>query len=95
MAAHSQRAEAVGIDRETARRYRNGGSLDPKEQALLALATKLIKDRGHHTGFVIDTAREVGATDGEMVEVVSLVAYHTFLNSLASMAGPEVDSKEF
>ena len=84
----------MGIDRETTLRYRNGGSLDPKEQVFLALVTKLVKDRGHHAGFVVDTARELGVTDGELVEVVSLVAYHTLLNSLASMAAPSVDEKE-
>ncbi|MHC4974479.1 MAG: carboxymuconolactone decarboxylase family protein [Planctomycetota bacterium] len=74
-------------DTATARRYRRGLADDPKEQALLALATKLVLERGHHTRCAVEAARQLGAGDAEIVEVTALVGLHTFANYLENVAG--------
>jgi alkylhydroperoxidase family enzyme len=74
-------------DAATARRYRQGLADDPKEQALLALATKLVLERGHHTRCAVEASRQLGAGDDEIVEVVALVGLHTFANYVENVAG--------
>ncbi|MHC4134054.1 MAG: carboxymuconolactone decarboxylase family protein [Planctomycetota bacterium] len=74
-------------DAAAAYRYRKGLADDPKEQALLALATKLVLERGHHTRCAVEAAKQLGAADDEIVEVVALVGLHTFANYLDNVAG--------
>jgi len=78
---------AAPPDAATLRRYRLGLADDPREQVLLALTTKLVEDRGHHTRCAVEAARQLGATDEEIVEVVALVGLHTFANYLQSVVG--------
>ena len=91
LAAHALEAERLGVDAAAARRYRQGLSNDPREQALLALATKVVLERGHHNGFVVETARQVGVSDEEIVEVIALVGLNTFANYLTSVANTALD----
>jgi len=78
---------AAPLDAAATRRYRLGLAHDPKEQVLLALTTKLVLERGHHTRCAVEAARQLGAGDEEIVEVVALVGLHTFANYLDSVAG--------
>ena len=68
--------------------FQRGLSDDPREQAILALTTKIIRDRGKHTACVVDAARELGITDREIVETVYLAAHHSlhsYLHGISSM----------
>ena len=60
LSAHVPLSPRADVDEATANGFRQGQSNDPKEQAMLALTSKIVKDRGHHTGFVIETARQLG-----------------------------------
>jgi alkylhydroperoxidase family enzyme len=80
-------AGAPPPDTATASRHRRGLADDPKEQALLALATKLVLERGHHTRCAVEAAQQLGAGDDEIVEVVALVGLHTFASYLENVAG--------
>ncbi len=75
-------AARIGIDDETARKFSLGLSDDPVEQALLALTTKAVRDRGAHSGLAIRTARSVGITEEEILEVFLLIGMHTYANVL-------------
>ena len=89
--SHAERLDSLGEDGETIRRFRLGLSEDPREQTLLGVATKLVVDRGHHTRFAVEAAREVGVGDEEILEVVALVSLHTFANYLNSLARTKVE----
>jgi AhpD family alkylhydroperoxidase len=91
LAAHTAFFDSLGEEPETIRLFCQGLSADPKEQTLLALSTKLVVDRGHHTRLAVEAAREVGVRDEEIVEVVALVALYTFVNYLNSLAQTEID----
>ncbi|MCZ6570196.1 MAG: LuxR C-terminal-related transcriptional regulator [Deltaproteobacteria bacterium] len=91
LAAHTARGEQVGADTATARRYRQGLSDDPKEQVLLALATKVVLERGHHAGSAVEMARRIGVSDAEIIEVIALVGQSTFANYLNSVANTALD----
>ena len=90
LAAHGAAARIDLDDAETLG-FRQGRSHDPKEQALLALATKLVTQHGHGARLVIDSARELGVSDEELVDVVALVAFHTFTNCLTVLANTAID----
>ena len=91
LAVHTALAGRTGVDAATTRRYRQGLSDDPKEQALLALATKVVLERGHHTRFTVETARRIGASEAEIVEVIALVGLSTLANYLSSVANTALD----
>ncbi len=91
VAGHTDRARAAGLDDASVEAYRRGISDDPKEQALLSLATKIVEDRGHHAGFAVQIARNAGTTDAEIVEVMLLVTLSIFSNYLNNLAGTELD----
>ena len=91
LAAQVALSQRAGVDEATANGFRQGQSNDPKEQALLALTTKIVKDRGHHAGFVIETARRVGVSDAEIIEVIALISLHTFTNYITNVANTPLD----
>ncbi len=91
VAVRTDRAHAAGLDEASVEDYRRGISDDPKEQALLSLATKIVEDRGHHAGFAVQIARNASTTDAEIVEVMLLVTLSIFSNYLNNLAGTELD----
>jgi hypothetical protein len=64
---------------------------DPKERAVLALVTKIVKDQGHHAGFVVEAARQIGVTDTEIIEVISLISFHTWAHYISFVANTDLD----
>ncbi len=91
IASASARASRLGIDAQAARGFRTGRSANAKEQALLALATQAVLDRGHHAGFAVEAARRAGLSDGEIVEAIALVALQTHADYLSSVANIALD----
>ncbi len=91
LAAHSATSEQVGVYAACARRFRQGLSDDPTEQALLALTTKVVLERGQHCGFAIATAREVGVSDAEIVEAIALICLNSFCNYVSLVANTTPD----
>ena len=92
LAGHAESSRELGMSRDEITMFRQGRANDGKEQALLALATKLVAQRGHHARLVIDSARILGVSDRELVEVVALVSLHTLLNYLTVLANTKLDS---
>jgi AhpD family alkylhydroperoxidase len=91
VAANSAWGDAAGVDMVCALDFRRGVSNDSKERALLNLATKIVKDRGHHAGFEVEAARRSGATDAEIIEVLQIVSLQIFMTSLSSLSGMKID----
>ena len=92
LAENVEAGRRMGLSAVELRHYRLGRSDDPREQALLTVATKLVLDRGHHTALAVDTARELGVGDDELVEVALLVGLGGFENYLSSLADIELES---
>lgn len=91
LALHTDAMRRAGLDGALVRRYRMGVCEEPKEQALLALAGKTLLDRGRYTGLATETARELGASEEEIVEVLALVGLHTLVNYVNLVAGTSLD----
>lgn len=76
---------------EEIKEFRAGRSNVAKEQAILALVTKVIKNQGHHAGFVVQAARQLGVSDEEIVEVITLITFHTWMAYISGVANSELD----
>ena len=64
---------------------------DPMERAVHALVTKIVKDQGHHAGFVVEAARQIGVTNAEIIEIISLISLYTWAYYISSVANTEMD----
>jgi alkylhydroperoxidase family enzyme len=76
--AHLYRHGAkLDLDDLTLGRFRRGISDDIEEQSLLAIATKVVRDRGHHARLVVDSARAVGLADTVITDALTWVGLIT------------------
>lgn len=91
LAAHTALGKGAGLtDRETFD-ARRGEAGDDRERAALQFAKNIVTDRGVISDEDITILRDVGYTDGEIVEIVAHVALNIFTNYFNHVAGTEVD----
>jgi uncharacterized peroxidase-related enzyme len=79
------------IDADEIARNRNGRSSDPKAKAAVAFAAKVAHERGRVGSTDIAELRGAGYSDGQIVEIVALVAENVFTNFLNNVAETEID----
>ena len=92
LSAHSYLAANLAkLDPSEIARNREGGSADAKANAAVAFASAMTKNRGQITEAEIQSVRAAGYTDGQLVEIVAIVAENVFTNFLNIMAGTEID----
>jgi uncharacterized peroxidase-related enzyme len=70
---------------------RNGGSLDPKADAAVRFAVRVVRERGHVSDVDLRAVRSAGYDDAEIVEIVQHVALNTWTNYINEVAKTEVD----
>jgi len=70
---------------------RHGGSLDPKADAAVRFAAKVVRDRGHVSDADVQAVRMAGYDDAQIVEIVQHVALNTWTNYLNEVAKTEID----
>jgi alkylhydroperoxidase family enzyme len=70
---------------------RRGQAGDPKANAAITLARRIVDERGWVKDEDLEAARQGGLTDGEISEVVANVALNIFTNYFNHVAGTEVD----
>jgi uncharacterized peroxidase-related enzyme len=70
---------------------RNGESGDPKAGAAVRFATKVVRERGHVTDADIEAVRTAGFSEGQIVEIVAVVAENCFTNFLNEVAKTDID----
>ena len=59
---------------------RDGGSNDPKADAAVVFAAKIVRDRGHVAATDLEAVRAAGYGDAEIIEIVLHVALNTLTN---------------
>src|SRR5713101_1204117 len=59
---------------------RNGGSTDPKADAAVRFAVKLVNARGHVADADIKAVKDAGYSDAQVIEIVLHVALNTLTN---------------
>ena len=70
---------------------RDGGSTDPKADAAVRFAVKLVNTRGHVSDADIQAVKEGGYTDAQIIEIVLHVALNTLTNYVNEVAKTEID----
>jgi len=70
---------------------RSGGSTDPKADAAVQFAVKLVEARGHVSDADIQAVKRAGYSDAQIVEIVLHVALNTLTNYVNVVAETEID----
>lgn len=70
---------------------RHGSSLDPKADAAVRFAVKVVRERGHVADADVQAVRMAGYDDAQIVEIVQHVALNTWTNYVNEVAKTEVD----
>ena len=70
---------------------REGGSSDPKADAALRFASKVVTSRGHVSDADVKAVKAAGYDDAQVVEIVLHVALNTLTNYVNEVAKTEID----
>jgi len=70
---------------------RHGGSLDPKADAAVRFAAKVVRARGHVSDPDVQAVRMAGYDDAQIVEIVQHVALNTWTNYINEVAKTAID----
>ncbi len=70
---------------------RNGGSTDPKANAAVKFAAKIVQSQGHLSSSDLNAVKEAGYDDAQVIEIVLHVALNTWTNYLNSIAKTDID----
>jgi uncharacterized peroxidase-related enzyme len=73
---------------------RLGSSLDPKAEAAVRFAVKVVRERGHVSDADVQAVRMAGYDDAQIVEIVQHVALNTWTNYINEVAKTEIDFPE-
>ena len=70
---------------------RKGHASDPKRDAAVQFARKVIETRGKVSDADLKAVRDAGYTDANVMEIVALVAQYSLTNFLNNVFDPEQD----
>jgi uncharacterized peroxidase-related enzyme len=70
---------------------RAGGSAEPKADAAVRFAVKLVNTRGHVSDADIQAVKDAGYTDAQVIEIVLHVALNTLTNYVNEVAKTDID----
>lgn len=91
VAAHSALGKMAGLSAEQISDARRGGAVDSTDDALIRLATQLVRGNGHVSDAELEDARAHGFDDTAIAEVVANVALNIFTNYFNHVADTDVD----
>jgi uncharacterized peroxidase-related enzyme len=91
LAVHSYAANMAKLPADEIILARKGHALDPKRDAAVQFARKVIKVRGQVSDADLKTVRDSGYTDANISEIVGLVAVYSLTNFFNNVFDPEKD----
>ncbi len=91
VAAHTLLGSKAGLTQDETLAARAAESADPKTEAALAFAKKVVTERGIVSDQDVADLREHGFTDGDIAEIVANTALNIFTNYFNHVAGTVVD----
>ncbi|MBU2328451.1 MAG: peroxidase-related enzyme [Alphaproteobacteria bacterium] len=80
LAAHTVLGQKAGASAHDMAEAQAGRSADPRTQAVLAFAVKMVDARANIAAADVDALRKAGFDDGEVVEIIAHVALNLFTN---------------
>lgn len=92
LTVHSFTAERMAkLSAEDIVLARKGHARDPKRDAAVQFARKIIESRGHVTDADLQAVRDAGYTDANIMEIVALVAMYSLTNFFNNVFNPDKD----
>jgi AhpD family alkylhydroperoxidase len=91
LAAHTLLGGKAGLSPEETLAARTAKSADPKTEAALLFAQKIVTDRGQVGDEDVAGLRAHGYTDGDIAEIVANTALNIFTNYFNHVGGTVVD----
>jgi uncharacterized peroxidase-related enzyme len=91
LAAHSAIGRMAGLTADQIRDSRLGTAVDPKADALIRFARKIVDTRGRVGDADLDDVRAAGFDNGVIAEVVAHVALNVFTNYFNELAETDLD----
>jgi uncharacterized peroxidase-related enzyme len=91
LAAHSTIGRMVGLTADQIRDSRLGSAVDPKADALVRFALRVLETRGQVGDHDLDEVRGAGFDDAAIAEVVANVALQVFTNYFNRTADTDID----
>lgn len=92
LSAHAYLAKNLAkLDEAEIAANRAGGSSDPKADAAVRFAAKLVRERGKVSDIDVSAARVAGYSEAEIVEIVAHVALNTLTNYLNEAFDTPID----
>lgn len=80
LAAHTVLGQSAGVSAQNMSAAQIGQSADPKTQAALTFALKIVEQRAAIAQADVESVRAAGFNDGEIVEIMAHVALNLFTN---------------
>lgn len=91
LAVHTYAANLARLPAEEILAVRQGRSGDPKRDAAVRFARKVIAERGHVDDADVQLVRDAGFTDANIMEMVALVAMFSLTNFFNNVIEPVKD----
>jgi uncharacterized peroxidase-related enzyme len=91
VSAHSALGARLGVTAAELSAARTGTGTSPRENALLALARRVVRTGGARAGGELARLREAGVTDAEIIDVLAVVALNGFRNAVSVVGELEID----
>jgi uncharacterized peroxidase-related enzyme len=91
VSAHTAIGRHAGLSNSEMLLNRQGHSGDARAAAIVAFARALNDNLGEVTAAEFDAARTAGLTDGEIVEIITVVALNVFTNILGKATRVDID----
>lgn len=91
LSAHTLIGKGAGLTADQIADARRGKAADAKDNAIAALAVKLVDTRGMLPDQALTEAKAAGLSEAEVLEVVAHVALNTLTNFTNNVAQTEID----
>lgn len=91
LSAHTVLGQKAGASEEEMAEAQAGRSSDPKTQAALDFAAKLVSERGQVSQSDVEAVRNAGFSDEDIAEILAHVALNIFTNYTNEAFNVEID----
>ena len=91
LSAHTAIGKMSGLNDDAILAARVGKAEDPKLQAILDLAGKMVRHRGQVTHQDFEAAHAAGVTHAEFAEIAAHIGMHTFSNYFNNLVQTDID----
>ena len=91
LSAHTALGRKAGLDKAEIESNRAGSSDDKKAAAAVTFARSLVEHTGDVTNAEIQTVRDAGYNDSDIVEIITHVGMNVLTNILAKASRVEID----